>query len=127
MILIKCMLRNLYYKLQLKLGVSHITHKGKVARLKYLEKFYNKTDSEKCDLCGREQEDTFHILFVCPHYRIERVKYIYGMSNYTEFLSRENYLVMFNDLDETDGLKLYHFFNCTLNRRKYFLEEMNDT
>jgi hypothetical protein len=58
--------------LQLKLGVSHITHKGKVARLKHLEKFYNKTDSDKCDLCGREQEDTYHLLFVCPHFRSDR-------------------------------------------------------
>jgi hypothetical protein len=55
--------------LQLKLGASHIAHKGKVARLKHLEKFYNKTGSDKCDLCGKKQEDTNPILFVCPHFR----------------------------------------------------------
>jgi hypothetical protein len=113
--------------LQLKLGVSHITHKGKVARLKHLEKFYNKTDSDKCDLCGREQEDTYHLLFVCPHFRSDRIKYIYEMSKFDKLLNRENYLVLFNELDETDGLKLYHFFTRALSRRKYYLEEMNDS
>jgi hypothetical protein len=69
--------------------------------------FLQKTDSDKCDLCGREQEDTFHLLFVCIHYRTERVNYVYEMSNYAEFLNRENYLVMLRSTGSSAGFQCY--------------------
>jgi len=68
--------------LQLKLGISHITHKGKVARLNKLEHFYGYVTNSLCPLCGKEDEDTYHILFKCSHYIIERQKYIVKLSNY---------------------------------------------
>jgi hypothetical protein len=46
---------------------------------------------------------------------------------FNEDLTRENYLVLFIELDEMDSLKIYHFFNFVINRGSYFLEEISDT
>src|SRR6266511_1193127 len=62
--------------LQLKQGISHITWKGKVARLRKLEKLYHNEVDPKCQLCGKEDEDVYHILFECIHYKEERLKYV---------------------------------------------------
>jgi hypothetical protein len=42
------------------------------------------------------------------------------MSKFDNLLVRENYLVLLNELDETDGLRLYPFFTRALTRRKYY-------
>ena len=112
--------------LQLKLGISHITNKGKVARLRSLEYMYGKFEDSKCPLCGRDDEDTYHLLFKCPHYEIERRKYVYPTSSLYPDLNEHNYLQMFNNLDKTKALSLYYFFNCCLTRRRMYIEEMGE-
>ncbi len=48
--------------LQLKLGISQITHNGKCCRLRKLEYMYGKVEDSLCNLCGRAEEDVFHML-----------------------------------------------------------------
>jgi hypothetical protein len=38
--------------MQLKLGISHLTYKGRVVRTNVLECFYGKVPNNKCNLCG---------------------------------------------------------------------------
>jgi hypothetical protein len=111
--------------MQLKLGTSHITHKGIVARLGKLELMYGYITNSLCQLCGREEEDTYHVMFKCPHYAIERCKYINSLSSYNMLLDEANYLCLFKNVSKQDALKLYYYFNCALSRRKLYLEEMN--
>ena len=60
--------------LQLKLGISHIIHKGKLARLRSLEFLYKKVDNNVCKLCGKNIEDVYHTLYECIHYSDARDK-----------------------------------------------------
>jgi hypothetical protein len=114
--------------LQLKLGVSHVTHKGKVAKLRSLEYWYQTSSDSKCPLCGKHEENIQHIMFVCPHYIIERTKFVFSIQNYNSSFCNPNcmeYLRIFNNLDAKNALKLSNFFNCALTRRKLYLSEMN--
>lgn len=109
--------------LQLKLGISHLTYKGKVAKLQCLEYKYGRVEDSKCQLCGQNVEDTFHLLFECPHYVIEREKYISHNFSYHVPYTRNNYLCLFNNLSKSDSMLLFYFFNCVLARRKLYLED----
>ena len=93
-------------------GVKHV-----------LEHFYGNVPNSLCKLCGKENEDTYHILFKCPHYAIERQKYVFKLSNYAATLNDNNYLILFNNLSTNDALSLFYFFNCSLTRRKLYLED----
>jgi hypothetical protein len=62
--------------LQLKLGISHITHKGRCCRLRKLEYLYAKIEDSLCNLCGRAEEDVFHVLIEYCHYSSPRRKYL---------------------------------------------------
>ena len=110
---------------QLKLGISHLTHKGIVARIRCLEFKYGYVSDSACQLCGIENESTYHILFKCPHYVTERVKYIHSLSLYKNDYEEEDYLKMFNNLSESDAFKLFNFFNCSLTRRRLYQEEFD--
>jgi hypothetical protein len=111
--------------IQLKLGISHLTHKGIVAKLGKLEEMYGYISSNLCQLCGKREETTYHVMFECPHYITERVKYIHKLSKFDESLCESNYLCLFNNLSSKDAISLYYFFNCSLTRRKLYLEEMS--
>ena len=111
--------------LQLKLGISCVTFKGKVTRIRYLEKLYNNIDDDTCLLCGKETEDVFHIMFTCIHYKTERKMYIMSMEKYSPSLSKLNYVLIFNNLNKSDALKLLYFFNCASQRRNIYLSEIS--
>ena len=113
--------------LQLKLGLSSITFKGKVTKLRYLEKLYKNIDDDDdtCLLCGKETEDVYHIMFTCIHYNNERKMYIMAMENYNPSFSKLNYLLMFNNMNKNDALKLLYFFNCANQRRNIYLSEIS--
>ncbi len=108
--------------MQLKLGVSHLTFKGKVIRTKTLQYFYGKVPENKCDLCGIDEEDAFHIMFRCPHYSNLRSKYILDQCNNRN--DRTNYLQCFQDIEYNDMMNIFHYFCAALNRRKVYLEFM---
>ncbi len=111
---------------QLKLGISHITCKGKVSRLRSLEYSYGKIEDSKCPLCGHENENTYHLMFKCPHYEIERKKYVYSISSLRQDLNENNYVSLFNNLEKKYALNLFYFFNCCLTRRRLYMEEMGE-
>jgi hypothetical protein len=113
--------------MQLKLGISHITLYGKVARLRKLEFLYSKVDSSTCQLCGKEDESTYHVIFCCPHYVIERKKYVHTLNNFEHSLKDTDYLKLFNNLSTKESLSLYNFFNCALTRRRLYLEDLENT
>ena len=112
--------------MQLKLGISHITHKGKKVKLQKLEHMYKYVDSSICQLCGKAEEDSYHVIFNCPHYITERIKFVYNLSTYNSNYSHADYLKMFNNLSQDDALKLFHFFDCSLTRRRLYLEDITD-
>jgi hypothetical protein len=112
--------------LQIKLGISHLTFKGKVIRTKRLEYFYGKVGDDKCDLCGREEEDVFHIMFICPHYNALRKRYLPKECN-IETYSRDNYLRYYQNLNREQILKIFHFFNNVCHQRNVYLSYINDT
>jgi len=60
--------------LQLKQGISHITWKGKVARLRKLEKLYHNEVDPKCQLCEKEDEDLRMCTISCLNVYIIRKK-----------------------------------------------------
>jgi hypothetical protein len=96
-----------------------------LAQLKALEKVYDRILDEKCELCGTEQEDTYHIVFICTcaHYKIYRAKYIIGdllRKNNTTALTKNNYTKMFNTLCEENSLNVYQCFSCALNKRSIY-------
>lgn len=106
--------------MQLKLGIPHLTYKGKVIRAKKQEFLYGKVSDEMCDLCGTDEEDVFHIMFKCPHYRNLRSKYISSQCN--NQYDKTNYLKCFLALEYEDTINIYHYFCAALNRRKVYLD-----
>ncbi len=96
--------------MQLKLGISHLTYKGRVVRTNMLECFYGKMPNNKCNLRGQEQEDNFHIMFNCPHYKEIRNKYLsLSVEDFSRY-NRSNYLTYFSNLGNTELSKIFHFF-----------------
>jgi hypothetical protein len=112
--------------MQLKLGVSHLTFRGKKVKLKSLEKFYGNMQDDSCELCGREPEDVYHIMFKCHHYKSERETFVHSLNLDLIVPDRGNYIQLFNNLNEADAMSLYNFFNCALKRRMYYLSCMID-
>lgn len=108
--------------MQLKLGISHLTYKGKKIGANKLEFMYKNINSPKCDLCGKEDEDTFHLMFQCPHYASIRNRYSMCTSNNS--YDRTNYLKMFNNLSESDVVKFYLFFNDIFRTRELYIFNM---
>jgi hypothetical protein len=108
--------------MQLKLGISHLTFRGKVIRAKKIESMYDKSTNEVCELCGKEEEDAYHLMFVCPHYIEARNKYLH---NYSTGLERYNYISVFNNMDKNNLLNVFHYFYTVFHIRKVYLEEMN--
>ena len=114
--------------LQLKLGISHITHKGKVIRLRALELLYKKVDDNVCQLCGKDTEDVYHILYECTHYATERDKFIKPLNrinNGESEFNRENYVTLFNRISKFESSNLAYFFYYSCQRRLHFMLEMN--
>ena len=111
--------------LQLKLGKSHVTYKGKIVKLRSLELFYNRVTCNKCQLCGESSETVYHILAECVHYKQEREMYLKNF-NLIEY-DCNNYLKLFNNLNMEAALQLYNFFNNSLRRRHYFLDLINES
>jgi hypothetical protein len=62
--------------LQLKLGISHVTHKGKCYRLRQLEYLYGKVEDKLCNLYGRAEADIFHLLIEFCYYAGPRRQYL---------------------------------------------------
>ena len=112
-------------KVRLHLGLASITYKGKVAKIRYLEKLYNKVDDDTCLLCGKEKEDVYHIMFQCVLYEPEREKYLKMMTNFKNTYNNSDYVQMFNKLNKTDSLKLMYFFNSACQRRLIYLSEID--
>ena len=110
--------------LQLKLGVSHITYQGKVVKLGYLEKMYGRSEDSKCPLCNLTEETTYHIMFNCTHYNLERKTFL-NMFDLQKY-NNNDYLRLFCDLDKEAALQYYYFFNSALKRRCFFLGLMNE-
>ncbi len=48
--------------MQLKLGMSRITHNCKCCKLRKLECLYGKVEDTICNLFGMAEEDVFHII-----------------------------------------------------------------
>ena len=112
--------------LQLKLGLSHITFKGKVTKLRSLEKMYKNVEDDKCILCGNGAENVYHVIFVCIHYKPEREKYLNRIIKFTNNnYDENNYLQLFNKLEKPDSLNLMYFFNSANHRRQIYLNEIN--
>jgi hypothetical protein len=109
--------------LQLKLGISHVTHKGKCCRLRKLEYLYGKVEDKLCNLCGRAEEDIFHILIECCHYAGPRRQHLSELLSDT-IPSRYNYLKMFNNLSENSISNLSKFFLIAFKLRMLHYSEM---
>ena len=113
--------------LQLKQGISHITWKGKVARLRKLEKVYHKDIDQNCQLCGTNDEDVYHVMFECVHYKEYRQRYLLNSVLQDNIPNtRESYLKLFNNLSRENSWKLKTFFNCAMARRELYLREMDE-
>jgi len=108
--------------MQLKLGLSHLTYRGRKIGSNKLEFMYKNITSPKCDLCGKDEEDAFHLMFQCPHYACIRNRYSMFARNNT--YDRDTYLKMFNNLGESDVVKLYLFFNDVFRTRELYLFNM---
>jgi hypothetical protein len=109
--------------LQLKLGISHITHNGKCCRLRKLEYLYGKVEDTICNLCGRAEEDVFHIITECSHYSGPRRKYL-GQLLCSIVPTRNNYLSLFNNLSELEVSNIYKFFLVACKIRMFSYSEM---
>jgi hypothetical protein len=109
--------------LQLKLGISHITYNGKCCRLRKLEYLYDKVEDTICNLCGRAEEDVFHILTECCHYSGPRRKYL-GQLLCNIVPTRNNYLSLFNNLSEDEVSNLSKFFLVACKIRMFSYSEM---
>ena len=100
-----------------------MTYKGKVIKANILEHLYGKKENKLCDLCGREEEDTFHIMYVCPHYQSVRSQY--KKTNDHAF-DRNNYVLQFNNVTKETMQRFMHFFYAVFYMRSVYLEYMND-
>ena len=124
MILIYCIWQVKQLILQLKLGVPHVTFKGRVTKLRCLEKMYNNLDNDNCMLCGSGAENVYHVMFICAHYKPKRDKYLNNLVNFKENYNSINYLQVLNKLNKQDSLNLMYFFNSANQRRQIYLQEI---
>lgn len=110
--------------MQLKLGIPHLTFKGKVIRAKKLEYIYKKVENAKCELCGKDEEDVFHLMFECVHYKEFRNKYLVFLD--ASLYNRNNYVRIFRDMSDDEVMNVFHYFYSIFKLRNVYLEYMND-
>jgi Reverse transcriptase (RNA-dependent DNA polymerase)/Endonuclease-reverse transcriptase len=108
--------------LQLRLGLPHLTYKGKVVRLNSMLKLYGVSEDENCQLCGGLIEDIYHLIFECAHFKNYRTLYLTSISD-TRY-TRDNYLIYFKNITKQFLLNLYHFINATLHARSIYYDLM---
>jgi hypothetical protein len=84
---------------------------------------YGKVEDSFCNLCGRAEEDVFHVLIECCHYSGPRRKYLGNLICNTR-LTRYNYLSLFNELTEEEIGSLSKFFFIVCEIRMFSYSQM---
>ena len=109
---------------QLRAGIPHIKINGKSIILNSMWKIWtSKTfKTTKCELCGKEDEDIYHIMFSCPHYKAPRIKYL---SKHTQIIQDKSEFptkLFMHDHDKIYFTNLYYFWCEAIKTRIFHTE-----
>ena len=63
---------------QLRTGVPHLKFNGKSIILNSMWKRWSSKVPKNinCELCGKSEENLYHVMFICVHYKPPRLKYL---------------------------------------------------
>jgi len=92
--------------------------------LNCVNKYWKNGLTQNCELCNYNHlEDSFHVMFQCPHYKAPRSRFLsdYMVLNPTK---DEFIYVIFSNVTKINFLNIYHFWINAMRIRKLYLDEM---
>ena len=82
---------------------------------------FNSTEIN-CKLCGKI-EDSFHVMFECPHYAYYRIKFLNSLTCVKP--DRNNFIQKFQECDVDKIKNIYHFWLGAAKIRQVYINEID--